>query len=96
MADVVAKLSQGLDEVVGEFGVDLSGGEQQRLAMARILIRKHPILLLDEATSAIDVKTSRVIEQEILSNPDLTVIMITHHLQEEIKPFLTDVLNLDN
>ncbi|WP_155963895.1 ATP-binding cassette domain-containing protein [Streptococcus ruminantium] len=96
MADVVAKLPQGLDEVVGKFGVDLSGGEQQRLAMARILIRKHPILLLDEATSAIDVKTSKVIEQEILSNPDLTVIMITHHLQEEIKPFLTDILDLDN
>lgn len=94
LADVVAELPQGLDEVVGEFGTDLSGGEKQRLALARILIRKHSILLLDEATSAIDVTTSKVIEQEILDNPNVTVIMITHHLQEDIKPFLTKIINL--
>lgn len=92
--DKIQSLPEKLDEFSGELGDKFSGGERQRIALARILIRKLPIVLLDEATSAVDVATSKAIEKALLTNPNITVIMITHHLQDELKPYLTEIISL--
>jgi ATP-binding cassette, subfamily B, heavy metal transporter len=77
----IAALPQGYDSMVGERGLKLSGGEKQRVAIARTLLKDPPILVLDEATSALDSRT----EQEIQATLDKvaksrTTIMIAHRL----------------
>ena len=62
IADLVAGLPDGLDTVVGARGFRFSGGEQQRLAIARTILRNPPILVLDEATSALDNETEREVQ----------------------------------
>ena len=62
VADLVASLPEGLDTVVGARGHRFSGGEQQRLAVARTILRDPPVLVLDEATSALDTATERALQ----------------------------------
>ena len=63
----------------------LSGGQKQRIAIARALIHKRSILLVDEGTSALDAKNADLVEKCLLANPDLTLILISHHLTPERK-----------
>ncbi len=81
LTDLIARLPQGFATEVGERGLKLSGGEKQRVAIARTLVKNPPILLLDEATSALDTRT----EQEILAtlhrvSTGRTTISIAHRL----------------
>ena len=78
-------MPEGLDTVVGEEGRNLSGGQKQRVAIARALIHNRSILLVDEGTSALDKKNADIVENSLLANPDLTLILISHHLTEERK-----------
>ena len=78
---LIERLPQGFETEVGERGLKLSGGEKQRVAIARTLVKNPPILLLDEATSALDTRT----EQEILATlhavaENRTTISIAHRL----------------
>ena len=79
--DFVVQLPDGYDTVVGEGGVKFSGGEKQRLAIARALLRNAPILILDEATSALDSASERMV-QRALENlmKDRTTFVIAHRL----------------
>ena len=74
----------GLQTLCGENGSNLSGGQKQRVSIARALIRKTPILLLDEATSSLDNQVTTEIESSILDIQNLTALVVTHKLNENI------------
>ena len=79
--DFVTQLPEGYDTRVGEGGVKFSGGEKQRLAIARALLRDAPILILDEATSALDSASERVVQQALENLlRDRTTFVIAHRL----------------
>ena len=82
--DYLSGLENGIYTKVGEDGHLLSGGQRQRIAVARALIRKTPVLILDEGTSAIDRETAFEIEKNLLEKKNLTVITITHHMDERL------------
>lgn len=79
--DIIAKLPRGIDTVIGAKGVYLSGGEQQRIAIARVMLKNAPILILDEATAFADPENETLVQRafERLSKGK-TVIMIAHRL----------------
>lgn len=80
----VLENKSGLQTLCGENGSNLSGGQKQRLSIARALIRKTPILLLDEATSSLDNQVTTEIENSILDIQNLTALVVTHKLNENI------------
>lgn len=79
--DFIVSLPDGYDTTVGERGLKLSGGEKQRVAIARTLLKNPPILILDEATSALDTKTERHIQTELSHiAQDRSTLIIAHRL----------------
>lgn len=79
--DIIEKLPNGMDTVVGKDGVYLSGGEQQRIAIARAILKNAPILILDEATAFADPDNEVRVQQALSAlSKGKTVIMIAHRL----------------
>ncbi|MDJ0685727.1 MAG: ABC transporter ATP-binding protein/permease [Alphaproteobacteria bacterium] len=77
----IRSLPDGYDTVVGERGLKLSGGEKQRVAIARTIVKNPPILLFDEATSALDTATEREIQANLREvSKDRTALVIAHRL----------------
>jgi len=80
---LLARADRGLDTVIGEGGVKVSGGEKQRLSIARALLRKPQLLVFDEATSSLDSLTEEEISHTIRSvaeSRDAVTILIAHRL----------------
>lgn len=76
---------QGLDTQIGEKGTRLSGGEKQRLALARLWFKDPELVILDEATSALDNLTEEAVMQEVVERlKDKTIIVIAHRLSSII------------
>ncbi|WP_340398240.1 thiol reductant ABC exporter subunit CydD [Paenibacillus sp. FSL H8-0079] len=81
LAGVVAQLEQGLDTFVGEGGRGLSGGEKQRLALARAFLKRPAVILFDEPTVGLDLHTERILQQSITSlAKTATMITVAHRL----------------
>ena len=79
--DFISALPNGYDTKVGEMGVKLSGGEKQRISIARMILKNAPILILDEAMAAVDSENEKLIGEAIDDlRKDKTVITIAHHL----------------
>jgi ATP-binding cassette subfamily B protein len=83
VGSLLARAEKGLDTVIGEGGVKVSGGEKQRLSIARALLRKPQLLVFDEATSSLDSLTEEEISQtirDVAASRDAITILIAHRL----------------
>jgi ATP-binding cassette subfamily B protein len=81
--NLLARADRGLDSVIGEGGVKVSGGEKQRLSIARALLRRPDLLVFDEATSSLDSLTEEEISdtiRDVSTRKDLITILIAHRL----------------
>lgn len=85
LVDYVHELPKGLNTKVGENGASMSGGQKQRLALARGLLRNRKLFLLDESTSNLDQKNALNVENSFLDQPDISVIFVSHQLHDENK-----------
>ena len=79
--DILEKLPQGLDTVIGTEGTYLSGGEAQRIALARAILKDAPIVILDEATASVDPENEHLIQQALSAlTKGKTILTIAHRL----------------
>lgn len=87
---------KGEQYLCGENGCGMSGGEKQRISIARCLLRKSPVLLVDEATAALDTKTAHQVMTSIQDLDGLTRIIVTHSLEEAVLRRCDGILTLKN
>ncbi len=93
---LVGSLSNGVDTIIGESATNVSGGEKQRIAIARALIKDASIIIIDEGTANLNKDMARCIEDIFLNNSDLMVIMVTHHFDENILRKYDEILYMSN
>lgn len=87
---------KGVDYLCGENGSGLSGGEKQRISIARSLLKKSQVLLVDEATAALDAETTHQVSSAILNLEDIMCIVVTHSLDEKILKQYDGIITLKN
>ncbi len=87
---------KGADYLCGENGSGLSGGEKQRISIARSLLKKSQVLLVDEATVALDAETAYQVSSAILGLEDVTSIVVTHSLDESLLKQYDGIITLKN
>ncbi|MGI9232383.1 MAG: ABC transporter ATP-binding protein [Woeseiaceae bacterium] len=86
IADVIARLPDGLDTLVGPRGARLSGGERQRLAIAIALLRDPDLLIFDEATNALDPEAESAVHRAVRGLRNKTVFFVAHHVSSTLEP----------
>ena len=96
LREMTEKLPQGLDSRIEENGKNFSGGERQRISIARAFIRNAPMVIMDEATSSLDNQTAYQIEQDILTRKGLTALVVTHKLNENTLKLYDEIIVLQH
>ena len=92
--NVIMSFPKGYETMVGERGYRLSGGEKQRIAIARVLLKDPPVVILDEATSAMDTNSERIVQQTLdAATANRTTIAIAHRLSTVVNADLILVLD---
>lgn len=82
LTEVINKLPDGVDTILTESGMNLSKGQRQRIALARVILKKAPVIILDEATSGLDPKSVEIIQGNLkYLKQNHTIIMVTHDIQ---------------
>lgn len=81
---------------ISNYDTKISGGEKQKIAIARALVKKSNWILLDEATSAMDPESRKIIEKLLLEQEDLTVISISHNYNDEVISKYDEIIRIDN
>lgn len=94
LKELVDSLSEGLSTMVEENGKNFSGGEKQRLSLARALLRKSRVLLLDEFTANLDKETAEKIETQVMGLKDCLIITVTHRLTPDMLSRYDGILDL--
>lgn len=84
----------GLDAMLGDNGKNISGGQKQRLSIARALLQKKTIFIVDEGTSALDAKNVAIIEDVLLKTKGYTTILITHNMREKARSYYDQIIQL--
>lgn len=92
--EYISRLPNGIYTKVGENAIQMSGGEKQRLSIARALVGGCPIILMDESTSHLDSEIASEIEQLIFSLSDVMVLFVTHQLRKETLAKADEVLSI--
>lgn len=87
---------RGQDSLCGENGCNLSGGEKQRVSIARSLLKKSSVLLVDEATAALDAQTAHQVSSDLLDLEGMTRIVVTHTLEQALLQRYDGILVLKN
>ena len=92
--EFIGKLPQGYETMIGENGIKLSGGEKQRISIARAILKDAPIILLDEATSSLDAVSEQKVQNAIMNlTKNKTTLVIAHRLSTIMKANKIIVLN---
>lgn len=94
LSSFISSQTNGLDTILGDHGKNISGGQKQRLIIARALLQNKTFFIVDEGTSSLDHKNATIITNFLLNNPVYTLILITHNLPENIYEKFNKVYHL--
>ncbi|WP_026906802.1 ABC transporter ATP-binding protein [Paucisalibacillus globulus] len=93
---VICGFQQGVETILQEESKNISGGQKQRIGIARALYQRKNVLLLDEGASALDSESSLRLQEDLLTNKELTIISITHGLNERLLSYYDEILVIED
>lgn len=96
LTDLINNLEKGLKTIVGENGNRFSGGEKQRIALCRAILKSSDLIILDEMTTSLDYATATEIEKAILGLNNVTLIAVTHQTTEELMKLYDEIIVVQN